>query len=606
MTAHAAKGLEWDVVVVAGVQDGVWPDLRVRGSLLGIDDLIDVVETGDVVPGSRIPSLLDEERRLFYVACTRAREQLVVTAVRDNDEGAQPSRFVTELPLEPDSGHQVVATTDTGQRDESRQTTLADLRTRVPVPELLRLWDELVDDEAQPATTRTRVAQLRSDAHDLVRSLDLASLVAELRSVAGDGSQPLELRRGAAAVLALLAADEVPAASPQQWYAVAGLSDDRPMRDPGESVRVSPSKVESFAKCGLRWLLESVGADGAPGSAQSIGSLIHDLAELAASDPTPSVEDLMSRVDESWDEMGLESPWYSRKQRERAQRMLDQAPDLAVAQSADPGRDRSRVRSQPRPGGAHRPGGPAGTRRARTWARRRLQDHKEPPGQRGHPHASAAGRIPGRGRPRRLPGARRRDLRGRSAGPPRRGNGAGEGAAAAAARTATRPEARGRTPWWPRPPRAWRRRSSPRRSTRTARCARSSAAARCRTRVGRWSHDAAVVAARRPRRAWAGRCGDAGGCPRAPAPPDAGTIARDRASGAGRPAGARPDRGRCGLRQDGDDGVPRRLARRQRHRAAGTRARAHLHEEGSRGAGRPGHAAAEHAGPRRAARPGGC
>ncbi len=322
MTAHAAKGLEWDVVVVAGVQDGVWPDLRVRGSLLGIDDLIDVVETGDVVPGSRIPSLLDEERRLFYVACTRAREHLVVTAVRDNDEGAQPSRFVTELPLEPDSGHQVVATTDTGQRDVSRQTTLADLRTRVPVPELLRLWDELVDDEAQPATTRTRVAQLRSDAHDLVRSLDLASLVAELRSVAGDGSQPLELRRGAAAVLALLAADEVPAASPQQWYAVAGLSDDRPMRDPGESVRVSPSKVESFAKCGLRWLLESVGADGAPGSAQSIGSLIHDLAELAASDPTPSVEDLMSRVDESWDEMGLESPWYSRKQRERAQRML--------------------------------------------------------------------------------------------------------------------------------------------------------------------------------------------------------------------------------------------------------------------------------------------
>ncbi len=35
LTAHAAKGLEWDLVAVAGVQEGVWPDLRLRGSLLG-------------------------------------------------------------------------------------------------------------------------------------------------------------------------------------------------------------------------------------------------------------------------------------------------------------------------------------------------------------------------------------------------------------------------------------------------------------------------------------------------------------------------------------------------------------------------------------------
>jgi superfamily I DNA/RNA helicase len=35
LTAHASKGLEWDVVCVAGVQEGIWPDLRRRGSLLG-------------------------------------------------------------------------------------------------------------------------------------------------------------------------------------------------------------------------------------------------------------------------------------------------------------------------------------------------------------------------------------------------------------------------------------------------------------------------------------------------------------------------------------------------------------------------------------------
>jgi superfamily I DNA/RNA helicase len=42
LTAHAAKGLEWDYVVVAGVQEGVWPDLRVRGSVLGSEHLVDV------------------------------------------------------------------------------------------------------------------------------------------------------------------------------------------------------------------------------------------------------------------------------------------------------------------------------------------------------------------------------------------------------------------------------------------------------------------------------------------------------------------------------------------------------------------------------------
>ena len=41
LTAHASKGLEWDLVCVAGVQEGVWPDLRSRASLLGAEDLVD-------------------------------------------------------------------------------------------------------------------------------------------------------------------------------------------------------------------------------------------------------------------------------------------------------------------------------------------------------------------------------------------------------------------------------------------------------------------------------------------------------------------------------------------------------------------------------------
>ncbi|MEV6787368.1 ATP-dependent helicase, partial [Streptomyces sp. NPDC051098] len=98
MTAHRSKGLEWRLVVVAGVQEGLWPDLRRRGSLLEADRIGRDGLAEPLTPGA----LLAEERRLFYVAATRARDRLVVTAVKaPADDGDQPSRFLTELGAEP-------------------------------------------------------------------------------------------------------------------------------------------------------------------------------------------------------------------------------------------------------------------------------------------------------------------------------------------------------------------------------------------------------------------------------------------------------------------------------------------------------------------------
>ena len=86
--------------MVAHVQDGGWPDLRRRRPCCR--------PTGSA-RGHRFPpvtarALLAEERRLFYVACTRARERLVVTAVQSpDDDGEQPSRFLDELVPDLDS-----------------------------------------------------------------------------------------------------------------------------------------------------------------------------------------------------------------------------------------------------------------------------------------------------------------------------------------------------------------------------------------------------------------------------------------------------------------------------------------------------------------------
>ena len=88
LTAHRAKGLEWRLVVVAHVQQDGWPDLRRRSTLLGADR----IGADGLVPPTSAREALVEERRLFYVACTRARERLVVTAV------ASPRTTATSRP----------------------------------------------------------------------------------------------------------------------------------------------------------------------------------------------------------------------------------------------------------------------------------------------------------------------------------------------------------------------------------------------------------------------------------------------------------------------------------------------------------------------------
>src|SRR6185295_11813929 len=63
MTIHIAKGLEWPVVFMTGLEDGLFPSLRER-------------------EGQNVDAQLEEERRLAYVAITRARERLVLTNAR--------------------------------------------------------------------------------------------------------------------------------------------------------------------------------------------------------------------------------------------------------------------------------------------------------------------------------------------------------------------------------------------------------------------------------------------------------------------------------------------------------------------------------------------
>jgi hypothetical protein len=89
LTPADAAGREWDVVAVAGVQEGVWPDLRLRGQLLGAADLVDVAASRLGDRRAARTAVRHDETRLFHVAISRARAHLLVSAVRSDDE--QPS-----------------------------------------------------------------------------------------------------------------------------------------------------------------------------------------------------------------------------------------------------------------------------------------------------------------------------------------------------------------------------------------------------------------------------------------------------------------------------------------------------------------------------------
>ncbi len=272
MTAHRSKGLEWRLVVVAGVQEGLWPDLRRRGSLLEADRIGRDGLAEPLTPGA----LLAEERRLFYVAATRARERLVVTAVKaPADDGDQPSRFLTELGVEP--------------RD---------------------------------VTGRPR------------RPLAVAALVAELRATTVDPAATPALRDAAARRLARLAAlaDEdgqplVPSAHPYRWW---GLYDPThssiPLRDRDQPVALSGSALDQLANtCSLQWFLgREVKADAPATAAQGFGNVVHVLADEVASGRTPAdLAVLMERLDSVWDALAFDAPWKSQQEKEHARVALE-------------------------------------------------------------------------------------------------------------------------------------------------------------------------------------------------------------------------------------------------------------------------------------------
>lgn len=266
-TPAALIGREFDVVVIARLQDGVWPNLRPRGTLLHTEYLVRAaaaLRSGAPVPApetvaeARVSVRVDE-LRLFALAASRARRQLVLSCTATDDE--QPSVLM-------------------GYATE---------RIRSP--------------RRRPLHLRGLVGALRREA-----------------SLSASGEAP--------AALALLAEHGAPGAHPDDWYGLALPSTTAPLidldADPEAFVPVSPSQIDRAEESPLGWFVDQVAAPPS-GLAASIGTIVHAVVEEASATGELGVDALWDAVERRWQELRFEAGWVAERERRGARRMTEGA-----------------------------------------------------------------------------------------------------------------------------------------------------------------------------------------------------------------------------------------------------------------------------------------
>lgn len=312
LTVAACAGRQWEFVAVLGIDDGVWPNLRLRDSLTQTGLLTDIVSQriADTVNLASLTASLDpqalaqaraqicsDEMRLLVAAMSRANSQLWLGAVNGGEQG--PSSFFNYL---------------------SRQSA-------IPV------------EPIQPGgayTLRGLVATLRRQ------------LMLDLKH--NNGTEAPQI----AALLAALAQRGVPGADPRSWLGIAGASQfltDLPAQLESQDrlgtqvathavvalkklqaqrvnqarqrgARLSPSDVENIETCPLRWYLQRHGGSPASSSAQQIGALIHWLAQQGQEHGL-SREQLLDLFYRERSSLQLPGGWYGRQENQRVEKMVE-------------------------------------------------------------------------------------------------------------------------------------------------------------------------------------------------------------------------------------------------------------------------------------------
>ena len=282
LTPAQAMGRHWQVVVLAGLQDGAWPNLRLRDRILRADLLADVgagrVAVGEdgreeLIDSTRAArrAVLDDEYRLFVAAVTRSRSIVHAGAVRSED--VAPSVFFD-----------LVAYLAGTHRENDI----------VPV-----------DPVEAP--------------------LSLSGHIADLRARAANSDEPADAQL-AATLLALMAREGIASAQPHRWLGAGGTPTSA--QDYRGQIVLSPSQFERALACPLRWFLTTIGADAPSNAAASLGTLVHAVAE---EHPHGTPEELTEALEARIEELGYNlDTWAGRVSDRHAREIVNNLASYVV------------------------------------------------------------------------------------------------------------------------------------------------------------------------------------------------------------------------------------------------------------------------------------
>ncbi|MFA7702701.1 MAG: 3'-5' exonuclease, partial [Patescibacteria group bacterium] len=132
MTVHAAKGLEFKYVFIVDLVDKRFPTIN-RGERISIPEAMIKEKLGE---GSDFH--LEEERRLFYVAATRAKDELYLIAAKDygGAKPKKPSRFISEMGIDPELSDQSSLVVSDLERDIASLNNISLEEKQVLLPQL--------------------------------------------------------------------------------------------------------------------------------------------------------------------------------------------------------------------------------------------------------------------------------------------------------------------------------------------------------------------------------------------------------------------------------------------------------------------------------------
>ena len=255
LTAHHAVGAEFDAVFVAGCVEGEFPDPADKRAMLDLRDLLE-----PATPFERQRTRLDQERRLFGVATSRARRRLVLTAARESSqrEALIPSPLIGGLGL-----------------------------TWGPA---IGLDEPLTRDEAE-ARARRALRDPGATEAERARALDL---LARLRGV-----------------------------DPDAWWFEKDWTDPGIPIAP-EELRTSYSRLTAYDNCALQYLYQvELGLDTETSHYMQVGTWVHDIVDRCARGEIAATEGaLLQSLDEVWDPSVFDSIAIEHRRKLDSQEML--------------------------------------------------------------------------------------------------------------------------------------------------------------------------------------------------------------------------------------------------------------------------------------------